>query len=254
VGVMLNSYPFRREERCANEDGSIAARGLRAGAKAGFLLLLGAACLGSVQARAALPPETPQTLAATIDAHYNRLHSLSVHFAQAYDGMGMHRVETGTLLLTRGGRFSEGRMRWTYTQPAGKLFVFDGKYAYFYTPGQTEVQRVPAKELDDLRSPLALLLGHADLAKQLSGMTLTPGADAEATLAGIPKGLEQRVAQLRVTAAADGSIRSMVIDETDGSRNSFQFKDEEANAPAPSSDFVFTPPPGTHVVDGMPPI
>ena len=206
---------------------------------------------------AALPAQQPQTLAAAIDAHYNRLHSLSVHFTQAYDGMGMHRVETGTLLLTRGGRFHEGRMRWTYAQPAGKLFVFDGRYAYFYTPGQAEVQRVPAKQLDDLRSPLALLLGHADLAKQLGNLTLTPGsagAGGEATLSGIPRGLEQRVAELRVTATPDGAIHSMTIEEADGSRNSFHFTAEQPDPPAPAASFTFTPPPGTHIVDGMPPM
>ncbi len=39
-----------------------------------------------------------------------------------------------------------GRMKWTYSQPQGKLFVLDGHNAYFYAPGQTEVQRVPCQK------------------------------------------------------------------------------------------------------------
>jgi outer membrane lipoprotein carrier protein len=197
---------------------------------------------------------TPQRLAEAIDTHYNHLHSLQVHFTQTYDGMGMNRVEKGTLLLGKGGRLHEGKMRWTYTQPAGKLFVFDGTFAYFYTPGQTEVQRVPAKQLDDLRSPLALLLGHADLVKQLDGMTMTPAPDGEATLVGVPKGLSDRVSELKITATSRGVIHTLVIEDKDGARNSFTFSDEQPNIPAPNGAFHFTPPPGTHVVSGMAPI
>ncbi len=193
-------------------------------------------------------------LAKKVDAHYNALRSLQVNFSQAYDGMGMHRVEAGTLLLGKGGRFHEGRMRWTYSQPAGKLFVFTGKFAYFYTPGQTEIQRVPAKQLDDLRSPLALLLGHANLATQLDRLTIQPGPHGESTLSGIPKGLEQRVESFRVTASPDGVIHRLEIEDVDGSRNSFTFTGEQANVAAPDSAFDFTPQPGTNVVDGMPPI
>ena len=193
-------------------------------------------------------------LARQVDAHYNALRSLSVRFTQAYDGMGLHRVESGTLLLSKGGRLHAGKMRWTYTVPAGKLFVLDGKDAYFYTPGQTEVQRVPASQLDDLRSPLALLLGHAELAKQLSGLTETPGPNGDMILRGVPKGLEKRVAELRVTVSPAGVIHTLVLEELDGARNSFTFADEQPNVATPPGAFVFTPPPGTHVVQGMPPV
>ncbi len=195
-----------------------------------------------------------QLLAKKIDARYNALRSLEVGFTQVYDGMGMHREERGTLLLKKGGRLHEGKMRWTYSQPAGKLFVFDGRDGYFYTPGQSEVQRVPAKQLDDLRSPLALLLGHAELATQLEKLEITPAANGEETLSGVPRGLERRVARVAVTAAPDGVIHELAVEEVDGARNVFRFSDEQENAPAPASAFAFTPPPGTQVVGGMAPM
>jgi outer membrane lipoprotein carrier protein len=223
-----------------------------------FPLTLGLAGLlcgsASAHAQKRSEPLTPQRLAATIDSHYNHLHSLQVQFTQAYDGMGMNRVERGTLLLGKGGRLHAGKMRWIYSRPAGKLFVFDGNFAYFYTPGQSEVQRVPAKQLDDLRSPLALLLGHADLVKQLDGMIMTPAPDGEETLTGVPHGLSDRVSELKITATAKGVIHTLVIEDKDGARNSFTFSDEQPNVPAPESAFHFTPPPGTHVVSGMAPI
>jgi outer membrane lipoprotein carrier protein len=199
---------------------------------------------------AASPAQTlsAEALAARIDQHYNSLHSLAVNFRQEYEGMGMDRRESGVLLLKK-----PGRMRWTYSKPAGKLFVLDGHTGYFYSPGDTTAQAVPVKELNDLRSPLRLLLGHAKLMKELRGLALAPVGDGAYTVTGIPRGLEKRVSAFSITATAQGVIQSMQIEETDGIRNTFHFSDEKPNVPAPDSIFVFTPPPGVHVVSGMPP-
>lgn len=188
-------------------------------------------------------------LAARIDHHYNSLHSLEVHFTQEYTGMGMDRHEAGVLLLKK-----PGRMRWTYSTPVGKLFILDGHDGYFYSPGDTTAQRVPVKELDDLRSPLRLLLGHAKLAKELTRLAIDPDGSGLYTLTGIPRGLEKRVASFSITATADGTIQQMQVEETDGVRNTFIFSDERPNAAAPESAFVFTPPAGVRIVDGMPPV
>ncbi|MGC2162871.1 MAG: outer membrane lipoprotein chaperone LolA [Silvibacterium sp.] len=190
-----------------------------------------------------------EALARRVDQHYDSLHSLEVHFTQEYEGMGMDRREAGVLLLKK-----PGRMRWTYSKPAGKLFILDGHNGYFYSPGDTTAQRVPAKDLNDLRSPLRLLLGHTKLEKELTRLAIAPDADGVYTLTGIPRGLEKRVASFSITATADGVIERMQIEETDGIRNSFVFSDEQPNAPAPDSAFVFAPPAGVRVVDGMPPV
>jgi len=192
---------------------------------------------------------TPAELASRIDHHYNSLHSLSVQFVQHYDGMGMHRRESGVLLLRK-----PGRMRWTYTDPDGQLFILDGKNAYFYAPGQNEAQTMPEKQLDDLRSPLRFLLGHTDLEKELLNLQMTPDGNGQYTLSGVPKGMEQRISDLKIAANADGVILQMTIIETDGVTNSFDFSGELTNAPAPASAFVFTPPPGVHIVVGEPPV
>jgi outer membrane lipoprotein carrier protein len=192
---------------------------------------------------------TAHALAERIGQHYNSLHSLEVQFSQTYEGMGMNRKEAGVLLLKK-----PGKMRWTYSQPAGKLFVLDGKYGYFYSPGDTEVQRVPVKKLDDMRSPLRLLLGHTKLEQELTGLQISPQSDGTFVLTGIPKGLEKRVASFSLTATADGVIRSMKIEETDGITNAFVFADEKPNAAAPDAEFVFNAPAGVKVVEGMPPV
>jgi outer membrane lipoprotein carrier protein len=207
--------------------------------------LMGAACV----ATNAQTTSSPTEIAGRIDRHYNALHSLSVHFVQRYAGMGMNRKESGVLLLKK-----PGKMLWTYTDPDGKLFVLDGKDGYFYSPGETEAQKVPEKELDDLRSPLRFLLGHTELEKELSGLHATCDGSGTCVLTGTPKGLEQRVSAMKITAQGDGTIRQMEIDETDGVVNQFDFSGELANAPAPNTAFVFTPPAGVHVVEGEAPL
>jgi outer membrane lipoprotein carrier protein len=187
--------------------------------------------------------------AARVDRHYNALHSLEVHFVQTFTGMGMNRKESGVLLLKK-----PGKMRWTYTDPDGKLFVLDGQYGYFYSPGETEAQKVDEKKLDDLRSPLRFLLGHTELQKELSGLHGSCDPSGTCELAGVPKGLEQRVSSLKITVAADGTIRSMAIEETDGVTNRFEFSGEADNVPAANATFDFVPPPGVHVVEGEPPV
>jgi len=191
--------------------------------------------------------QTVQSLAAQVDHHYNALHSLRVNFVQEYAGLGQQRRESGVLLLKK-----PGRMKWTYAQPAGKLFVLDGHDAYLYSPEQGEIQRVPAKKLDDLRSPLRFLLGHAELAKELTSLQMTPqGENYE--LSGVPKNMEQRVALLRFTVSAGGAILRIKVEEVDGSISTFTFTDEVPNPPASDADFSFHAPAGTAIVEGLPP-
>ncbi len=191
---------------------------------------------------------TAQQLAQRVDKYYNGLHSLRTNFTETFHGMGIDREESGTLLLRK-----PGKMHWSYSIPAGKIFVLDGKYAWFYSPGDAQVERVSASQLDDLRSPLRFLLGHTQLQKELDSLTLAETADGF-ELSGVPKGMQARVEKIVLGVTADGIIHSMSIVETDGAKTAFTFTDSQANAPAPDTDFVFRPPPGIPVVDGLPPV
>lgn len=191
---------------------------------------------------------TAEALARKVDAHYNHLQSLTAHFTERYQGMGMDRTETGTLTLRK-----PGRMRWEYDAPSGKIFVLDGKFAISYTPGDAQALRTPAKQLDDLRSPLRFLLGHTEIAKELDGLTLTL-VNGGYTLSGTPRGMQQTVQSIGLTVDADGRIEAMRIEQTDGSTTSFRFTDMHENVPAPDSDFTFSPPSGVTVINGAAPI
>jgi outer membrane lipoprotein carrier protein len=211
------------------------------------LLLLALSLLLQAPSLAQTQP-TAQQLAQRVDKYYNRLHSLRTTFTESFHGMGINREESGTLVLRK-----PGKMHWSYANPPGKVFLLDGKYAWFYSPGDAQVQRVSAAQLDDLRSPLRFLLGHTQLQKELEGLTLST-TDAGLQLSGVPKGMQNRVEKIVLGVNADGVIHSMVIDETDGAKTAFTFKESQADAPAPDSAFVFHPPAGVPVVDGLPPV
>ena len=198
--------------------------------------------------RTAWCADTAQQLAQRVDKYYNGLRSLRTEFSESFRGMGMDREESGTLLLRK-----PGKMHWSYSNPAGKVFLLDGKYAWFYSPGDAQVERVAASQMDDLRSPLRFLLGHTQLQKELDGLTLSSTPDG-LQLSGVPKGMQKRVAKIVLGVSADGVIHSMSILETDGAETAFTFKDSQPDAPAPDGEFVFHPPPGIPVVDGLPPV
>ncbi len=160
----------------------------------------------------------------------------------------MKRTETGTLLMEK-----PGRMRWDYSSPAGKVFVIDEKYGYSYTPGDAQAERYPAKQLQDFRSPLRFLLGHTRIEKELTDVTLTPEG-AKFRLRGVPKGMEQKVAEVTLTVTAKGRIDAIEWKETDGATTEFHLVDEVSNPPLAADTFSFRPPPGVAVVNGMAPI
>jgi len=192
-------------------------------------------------------------LAKTVDAHYNHLQSLEARYTERYRGMGMDRTESGTLLLKK-----PGRMRWAYDSPAGKLFLLDGKNAITYTPGDAQAQEIPEKELDDLRSPLRFLLGHTELGKELTGLTLTlvklEDGSVGYTLSGSPKGMDARVHSIALIVDTSGAIHGMRIEETDGATTEFAFSAMKENVATKDGDFVFVAPKGVEVVKGAKPI
>jgi len=218
-------------------------------------MLLAVVCLVSASPLWGASPDSGAATAENIakiskqvDQHYNRLHSLRVQFTETYQGMGMQRTESGTLLLEK-----PGRMRWDYSNPAGKVFVIDEKYGYSYTPGDAQAERYPAKQLQDFRSPLRFLLGHTRIEKELNDLTLTPEG-TEYRLRGIPKGMEKRVAEVTLTVTAEGRIDAIQWKETDGATTEFQLTHELPNPPLAADTFSFQPPPGVTVVKGMAPI
>jgi len=190
-----------------------------------------------------------KTVAAAIDTHYNHLHSLQAEFVETYRGSGMERTESGTLSLKK-----PGKMRWEYRSPRAKLFVSDGKDAWFYVPDDRQARKTSAKKLEDIRSPLAFLLGKTKLEKELQGLSLAsdkePLHPGNIVLRGVPRGLSDRISEILVEVTPEHQIARIVIQEADGASTDYRFGEMKEDAPMKDAEFQFKAPAGTETVEG----
>jgi outer membrane lipoprotein carrier protein len=198
--------------------------------------------------------EDVSSIAAAVDEHYNHLRTLQAEFTEIYRGSGMERTESGTVWLAKGGLKKPGKMRWEYRSPREKLFVSDGKDAWFYVPGDRQARRTDARKLDDVRSPLAFLLGKSKLERELQGLSLapdlTPVVAGDAVLRGVPQALAERVSEILLEVTPEHRIARIVINEVDGSVTEYRFSEQKEDEAIPEGRFRFSPPPGTETVEG----
>ena len=190
-----------------------------------------------------------KALATAIDAHYNHLRSLQAEFTELYRGSGMERTETGTLWLKK-----PGKMRWEYRSPREKLFVSDGRDAWFYVPADRQARKTAAKKLEDVRSPLAFLLGKTKLEKELQGLSLAPDVEPLAAgnvvLRGVPQALADRVSEILLEVTPDHQISRIVIQDVDGAATEYRFGEMKEDVAIGDGRFQFKPPAGTETVEG----
>jgi len=199
-------------------------------------------------AAAAAPPPDVKAIADAVDRRYNNLRSLRAEFTEIYRGAGVERTESGTLWLKR-----PGKMRWEYRRPREKLFLADGKHAWFYVPGERQARKAPLKKLDDLRSPLRYLLGKTKLAKEFDGLALAadvpPAVAGNVMLRGVPHAMADRVTSVLLEITPESRIARLVIEEVDGSTTEFRFADTAENVVVSDELFRFTPPEGAEVIE-----
>lgn len=187
-------------------------------------------------------------VAKKVDDHYNSLITLKADYTEIYRGAGISRSESGTLWLKR-----PGRMRWEYREPREKLFLTDGKTAWFYVPGDRQARKTSIRKLDDLRTPLAYLLGKTKLEKEFAGLSLAPdvkpSVPGNAVLRGVPRNMTDRISEVIMEINPDGSFQRLLAQEVDGSTTEFRFSNQKENIPIPDSRFKFTPPSGVETVE-----
>ena len=180
-----------------------------------------------------------------VESRYNRAKTLQVFFHERYTGQGRPRQsESGQLTLRK-----PGKMRWDYTVPEGKLFVSDGKQVYLYNPGLNRVERMPLKESEDMRAPLAFLLGKLDFNKEFRDFVLkTEGADFVITASAKSDKLPYEKIEMLVTGSWE--IRRLVISGQDSSVLVFEFDQEKLNPRVDDSRFKFKMPAGATLASG----
>jgi outer membrane lipoprotein carrier protein len=186
--------------------------------------------------------------ARAVDDHYNHLRSLQSDFTEIYRGDGPERVESGTLWLKK-----PRKMRWEYRSPKEKLFVSDGDAVWFYLPEERQLRKTTLRKLDDLRSPLAFLLGKTKLENELQGLSKavdeSPQGAGNTLLRGVPKAAGQ-VSEVQLEITPANQIVRIVLMEADGATTEFRFAGWKENLELGESRFQFTAPPGVETVEG----
>jgi outer membrane lipoprotein carrier protein len=179
-----------------------------------------------------------------VEARYNHAQTLQVLFREAYTGPGQpQRTESGTLQLRK-----PGRMRWDYKSPMGKLFVSDGKYLWLYTPSNHQVEKMKIKESEDMRAPLAFLLGKLHFDKEFRNLKSAPAGDAMDVTAE-PKTDQLPYTSVEFVVNSNAEIRHVKVVGYDKSILEFDFDQEKLNPPLEANLFQFRMPPGAELVE-----
>ena len=180
-----------------------------------------------------------------VQTRYNRAKTLKVVFHESYTASGHPRqTESGDLTLRK-----PGRMRWDYSTPVGKLFLSDGKDVYLYTPEAHRVERMKLKESDDMRAPLAFLLGKLDFQKEFRDFIVSPQSPFW-KIAAKAKNDKLPYEHIEMLIATDYSIQRLIITGQDKSLLDFQFEKEQVNPAVNDALFKFQMPPGATLVNG----
>jgi outer membrane lipoprotein carrier protein len=184
------------------------------------------------------------SLLATVEARYNHAKTLQVLFQEQYTRQGEpHRAEGGRLQLRK-----PGKMRWDYAEPQGKLFVCDGKYLYLYTPADNRAERMKLKETDDMRAPLAFLLGKLHFEREFRNLQAEKSGGGWRIKAE-PKTDDLPYRAVEFQVAQDGRIEEVKVTGYDQAILDFHFDQEKVDPPLSAALFQFQLPPGAQLTE-----
>jgi len=179
-----------------------------------------------------------------VESRYNQAKTLQVSFQEDYTAPGhSRRTESGILMLRK-----PGRMRWNYSDPAGKLFVSDGKLLWLYTPSENRVEKMKFQESDDMRAPLAFLLGKLHFDKEFRNLQArSEGADTR--IVAEPRTDNLPYSAVEFVVAPDNHIKEVKVTGFDKSVLHFTFDGERLDPKLADSLFHFEVPKGAELVE-----
>ncbi|HKM91207.1 MAG TPA: outer membrane lipoprotein chaperone LolA [Candidatus Acidoferrales bacterium] len=214
-----------------------------------WLALAAGILLWGADARGQSAEKAVSKVVRAIEARYRGAESFQAVFEERRsEGRGSVQIEAGTLYIRR-----PGLMRWEYEEPEKKLFLVDGKYAWFYVPADRTVTKAPVRDSDDERIPLLLLTGKASLGRACRRIEL---ADVHVEAAGdtalrcLPaRGAEDEYREAVFEVDAQDRLVRLLVREAGDVETEFHFGRWEENVPLAPSLFRFAPPKGTTIVD-----
>lgn len=186
----------------------------------------------------------PVASAAELDQAAAALAGTEASFTQHFTPKGFKtaQVESGTVLFG-----SLPRMRWSYSKPEEKLFVFDGAKSWFYVPGDKQVTVVKLDAARRAELPFLLIGDPAAREKNFVVREAKRGGAVVVTLQ--PRAASAMIRSVAVTIAP-ATHQIQRVDYTDREGNSTSFVLGGLRKRAVSDElFQFTPPAGVQVVE-----
>jgi outer membrane lipoprotein carrier protein len=110
------------------------------------------------------------------------------------------------------------------------------------------VEKSPAKATDDLRAPLAFLLGRLDFSRDFREFRVRSEGE-DTFVAALPKSDKAPYQRVDFVVTPGFQIRRLIVVSHDGSQMDFQFGDERINPPLDSNLFVFKAPEGAELIE-----
>lgn len=138
------------------------------------------------------------------------------------------------------------RMRWTYTAPEQKTFVFDGTTSWFYVPADKQVTTGRVTEGRKRELPFLLIGDPAARDRAFVVKEQKRGGNVVTTLQPRDKGSIMRSVTVTI-APSTNLIQSIEYTDRDGNRTSFSFSGYRKRA-AGADTFRFAAPAGVQVV------
>ena len=176
-----------------------------------------------------------------IEERYNKIQTLQVKFTESTTSRGRTQSESGTLYLRK-----KGKMRWEYT--SGMLFVSDGKFIFSYYPEEHRYEKLSMKETDDMRAPLAFLLGEVNFDRDFGKYDFKQ-QDGNVLIKALPKSDKFPYSEVTFLVAPDSTIRRLEVKLQTNDVMVFTFEGEKKNPLLSDALFTFTPPPGATLDD-----
>lgn len=168
----------------------------------------------------------------------------AAEFVQTFTPAGFTRPqrESGTVTIQ-----APENLRFDYLAPARKVFTYDGATARFYSAAESQMisRRISAEERATL--PLVFLQSPEALGKAYDLTVETGGGDLTIRLS--PRAAGSEIGWIRLAVASGGAPARLSFASLSGDRTEFRFENFRNQPPRPESDFRFSPPPGTRILD-----
>jgi outer membrane lipoprotein carrier protein len=137
-------------------------------------------------------------------------------------------------------------MRWSYTKPEAKIFVFDGNRSWFYLPAEKQVTVTTLDEAHRRELPFLLIGDPAARDRNFVVRETSRGGNVIATLQ--PRAASAMIRNVTITIVpATHAIQRVAYSDRDGNETTFDFSGFTRRTVTPDL-FRFTPPAGVEVV------